>query len=78
MLDSHPTMLGLTCSVLNEQVNPSICGITFGGGSPYAMLFNTSKIFLFWKALGWLRVICILTKACSFASWKILTQITFF
>jgi len=31
------------------------------------------RFFLFLKVFGWLRVICVLTKACSFASWKILT-----
>jgi len=31
-----------------------------------------SKIILFCKVLVWLRVICISSKACSFASWKIL------
>jgi len=41
-------------------------------------LFSSRKILLVWEAFGWLRVICILTKACSFVSWKILTQTRYF
>jgi len=50
----------------------TVCRINFDGSSVNVMLFNSWKI-LFWKALGWLRVICTLTKACRFASWQILT-----
>ena len=59
-------------STHNEQVEASVCRINFNAISSNATLFSSRKIILFWKVLGWLRVICTLTQACSFASWKIL------
>jgi len=65
-------------STRNEQVKTSVCNINFDGSSANVTLFSSQKILLFWKAFGWLLVICILTKACSFASWQILTYILIF
>jgi len=65
-------------STRNEQVKTSVCSINFNGSSANVTLFSSRKILPFWKVFGCLRVICILTKACSFASWKILTQPKYF
>jgi len=61
-------------STPNEQVKTSVCHINFDGSSADVTFFSSPKILLVWEVFGWLRVICILSKACSFASWKILTQ----
>ena len=60
------------------QFKTSVCHINFDGSSADVTLFNSLKILLVWEVCGWLRVICILSKACSFASWKILTQTWYF
>jgi len=60
-------------STCNEQVETSVCGINCDGNSANVTLFRSQKILLFWKVFGSLLVICILTKACSFVSWQILT-----
>jgi len=65
-------------STRNEQVKTSVCHKNFDGSSANVTLFSSLKILLVWEVFGWLRVICILTKACSFASWKILTQTRYF
>jgi len=44
---------------------------SFDGSSVEVPLFSSRKISLFWKVFGWLRIICILTKACNFVSWHI-------
>ena len=59
-------------STRNGQVKTSVRRIKFGDSTANVTLFNSWKVFLFWKVCSWLRVICILTKACSFASWQIL------
>jgi len=68
-------MLPLVCSdsTRSDQVETSVCRINIDGNSANETLFSSQNMFLFWKVLGWLRFIWILTKTCSFASWQILT-----
>ena len=76
--DSRPTVIAhKVCgdSTLNDHGETSVCHINFDGCSAKVTLFRSGKIFPFWKAFGWLQVICILTKACSFASWQILHRL---
>ena len=58
-----------SASTRNEQVEASVCCISFDDSSTNVRLFSSRKTLLFWKVFSGLRVICILTKACSFALW---------
>jgi len=57
----------------NKQVETSVCRIQFDDSSANVTLFSYRIFLKFRKVFGCLRDICILTKACSFASWQILT-----
>ena len=65
-------------STRNEQVKTSVSRINVDGISSKVTLYSFRKTLLFRKVVGWLRVVCILTKAFSFASWTILTHTRYF
>jgi len=57
----------------NEQVETNIGRVNFDSNFANVTLFRLRKILLFCIDFSWLGAMCILTKACSFASWQILT-----
>jgi len=64
-------LLPTRCAMIQVAINK--CLSYQLGISSNVTLFSYRKIILFWKVLVLLMVICILTKACSFAPWNILT-----
>jgi len=67
-------LLPTRCAIIQLAMNwlRRVSAVLLGISSDVA-LFSSRNVILLWKVLVWLRVIGILTKACSFASWKILT-----
>ena len=65
-------------STRNEQVETSVCRISFAGSSTIVTLLSSRKILLFWKFFVCLPIILHFEISLhSFSSWQILTQILF-
>jgi len=62
------------CVVIHLSMNKSRrLSAVFDGSSANVPFFSSQKIIWIWKVVGWLRVICILAKVCSFDSCQIFT-----